>query len=509
VASIGTLLKEARETLLYAQTPELKASLFPHPRPWSDALLPFLGASPILALGVLRPFAGAVFLVSSSTNRAPSEVQRDTLGYSVPLRMALYTTRLLGLQDFTRFIPEDLQVQYLYNLALTYELVNDQLDLVENNMLFESHMDPGSMTEIRQMLRDILSLFSTIAGNARSWRNKVDPETRSPHDSSRTVRTLVRKFITTAQSSTPSGYYAGKALCRLMEILWTQQDWVVENGDQWLEELGVLNNKTVNIFGASAVLIGFGDSLRTSGIINTLCNRLISDIAGASPQMETLQKLVLLNACLGIYTKDDAKLPVPQNRVVFAVKQILSWSDALTTTHTQLASEACRALHQLLPAIRDVYGIYWKGALDLCAAIWNSGDDGYLSDERLPAVGMSLKLVSILQKMDNANDDLMDALVNSSVAISRGLVNLLKLQRSKENQPLFYVDDLLLRQIVHIDTDNMKDFSEFYPLVASDFRMVQSAAYDVLQRGLVGTQQHISVQVVLENTGKFDPIFCE
>jgi hypothetical protein len=232
----------------------------------------------------------------------------------------------------------------------------------------------------------------------------------------------------------------------------------------------------------------------------------MSDIAGAPPQTETLQKLVLLNSCLEVYAKDDAKIPVAQNRLVFAVKQILSWSSALTTTDFELASEACRALHRLLPAIKDVYGTYWRGALDMCAEIWNSGDHGYLSDERLPAVGMSLKLVSILQKMENANDDLMDALVNSSVAISRGLVNLLKLQRSKENQPLLYVDNLLLRQVFHINADNMNDLSEFYPLVASDFRMVQSAAYDVLQRGLIATQQHISLNVALEMTSKLDSI---
>jgi hypothetical protein len=490
----------------YARTSELKASLFPRIRPWSDALLPFLGACPSSALGVLRPFAGAVFLVSSSTNRIPTDIERDTAGYSIALRVALYTTRLLGVENFTRFIPEDLQVQYLYHLALTYELVNDQFDLVENNILFESHLDPDSMSEIRQMLRDILSSFTTMASNARSWRDTVEAETPSTHDTSRIVRTLIRKFVAAAQSSTPPGYYAGKALCRFLEILWTQQDWVADGGDQWLEHLGILNNKSANLFASSAILIGFGDSLRTSEVVHTLCNRLMSDIAGAPPQTETLQKLVLLNSCLEVYAKDDAKIPVAQNRLVFAVKQILSWSSALTTTDFELASEACRALHRLLPAIKDVYGTYWRGALDMCAEIWNSGAHGYLSDERLPAVGMSLKLVSILQNMENANDDLMDALVNSSVAISRGLVNLLKLQRSKENQPLLYVDNLLLRQVFHINADNMNDLSEFYPLVASDFRMVQSAAYDVLQRGLIATQQHISLNVVLEMTSKLDSI---
>jgi hypothetical protein len=136
--------------------------------------------------------------------------------------------------------------------------------------------------------------------------------------------------------------------------------------------------------------------------------------------------------------------------------------------------------------------------------MWGSAEDGYLSDERLPAVGMSLKLVSILQKIENANDDLMDAIVNSNPTISSGLVNLLKLQRSKDNLPLQYVDELLLRQVININPDALKDLSEFYPLVASDFRMVQSAAFDVLQKALVLAQQQISLDVALAKISKYD-----
>jgi hypothetical protein len=487
----------------FAQTRELKKSLFPNLISWGDALVPFLEKRPSSALGVVRPFAGAAFLVSSSKKAFPSALPRDMMGYSIPLRSALYTTYLLGLEDFTRFIPQDQQVQYLYFLALTYELVNDQIDLVENNMLFESHLDPDSMTEIRRMLTDITSSFSAVASRARFWRDNLEIAALPAHDTSRTVQDLIHQFIKVSGSSTPLGYYAGKALCRFLEILWISQDWMIDGGDEWLTQLGIMNSTAENVFGASAILIGFGDSLLTSKVVNTLCNRLISDLAGASPGPKTLQKLVLLNSCLIVYAKDEADVPVAQNRIVFAVKQILSWSETMSTTYIELASEACHALHRLLPAIKDVYGTYWEGALELCTAIWGSAEDGYLSDERLAAVGMSLKLVSILQKMENANDDLMDALVNSNRAISSGLVNLLKLQRSKVNMPLRFVDDLLLREVVNINPETVQDLSDFYPLIASDFRMVQSAAFDVLQKNLILIQQKISVDVALAKTSKF------
>jgi hypothetical protein len=482
------------------RTPEVVASFFPKLLSWGDALVPFLGKHPSLALGVLRPFAGAVFLVSDYNNKSHLNITRDTKGYSVALRMALYATRLLGLQELTRFMSQDLQVHYLYFLALTYELVNDQIDLLEDHLLFETHLDPDSMDEIRGMLRNILSAFSIVASNASSWREET--ENLPDYDTSRTVRDLISRFIQVAGAPESQGYYAGKALSRFLEILCAQRDWIIAGGDEWLAQLGIINITTQNIFGASAILIGFGNNLRTHKSINTLCNRLISDIAISSPHEGTLQKLVLLNSCLLAYAKNEAEIPVAQIRLISVVKQILSWSKALATTHIELASEACRALHRLLPAVKDVYGSYWQDALNLSATIWSSVGVVYLSDDRLPAIGMSLKLVSILQGLEDTNDDLADALIQSKNAISSGLVKLLKLQRSTDNLPLQFVDDLLLRQVAKINTTTIANLLEVYPLLASDFRLVQSAAFNVLQKVLIDAQQQISLDVALEGTGK-------
>jgi E3 ubiquitin-protein ligase listerin len=487
-----------------AQKPDVVASFFPKLTPWSQAVALFVGKRPGLALGVLRPFAGAVFLLSGHNNTPSSNVPRDTKGYSVALRMALYVTRLLSLEDFTKIVPQGLQVQYLYLLALTYELVNDQIDLLEDDMLFEKHLNPDSMQEIRDMLRDILFLFSTVTNNARLWRE--DAKNSTSLDNSRTVRDLVNKFLEVSRNPQPLGYYAGKALSRFLGNSQIQRDWIITGSDEWLVQLGIMNNTTPNLFGASAILIGIGNNLRTSATIKTMCNRLVSDLAIASPQTGTLEKLVLLNSCLGIYANDDdeVEIPVAQIRLIPLVRQLLSWSGALTTTHIELASEACRALHLLLPAIKDVYGSYWQDTLNLITSIWRSIGVIHLLDDRIPAIGMSLKLVSILRLLAdaNANDDLTDALAQSKIALSSGLVDLLKLARFKNNLPLEFVDELLLRHTGMINRTSITNLSELYPLVASDFRMIQSAAYDVLQNALVDAQQEISLDTALEETGK-------
>jgi hypothetical protein len=114
-------------------------------------------------------------------------------------------------------------------------------------------------------------------------------------------------------------------------------------------------------------------------------------------------------------------------------------------------------------------------------------------------IGMSLKLYTILRNLKDANDDLEDSLSQLNEQISEGLVNILKLHRSTENVPTLFIDDMLSREIRRIPLSHVQEeLTEFYPLVACDFRLVQSSAYDVLHRALPEAQQQISVDVLLE-----------
>ena len=66
-----------------------------------------------------------------------------------------------------------------------------------------------------------------------------------------------------------------------------------------------------------------------------------------------------------------------------------------------------------------------------------------------------------------------------------------------------FVDEQLSRELAKMPLSHIKDdMSEFYPLVASDSRTVQSTAFDILHRALPEAQQQISLDVALEQRGK-------
>ena len=454
---------------------------------------------PSPALAVMRPFAGAVYLVKEPTGSAWKS-QKDLNGHSVALRMAMYTASLVS-EDAFKSLPRLAQVELLFLTCLTSELATDHIDLLNDNELFDAHQELDSLNDIRDFIANAQNCLVSVAQDSRSWRRNQEDAVVGTSDSSATVHELIFKLIGASTSNSALSYYSAKSLSHILSKLVDAHGWQTEGGDEWLTKIDVLKSSTSNVLGATGILTGLGENLDSSKLVNNLCNRLVSDITGASATADkTLPLLVLLNSTLGVYDPDD--LPVAQNRLVFAVQKILGWTDTLAATNPHLASEACRALQKLLPAIKTVFGTYWETSLSFCISIWNSSTNGKLSDEAIPMIGMSLKLLLILRNLEDANDDLQDSLVEFQDQVSEGLVRLLQLRRSRESQPLEFVDGLLSRLIIHVPSSTITDHSEFYPLVASDFRMVQSAAYDILFKALPEVQQQISVDVLLENKGK-------
>ena len=498
ICSIETLVQQA-ESILKLPTDSFSVNaVLPDSIKWMHSLSLSLDQGLNTALGVMRPFAGTVFLVRRPSPSTRSLFTRDLSGYSSPLRMAMYTSRLLG--DVYKLMSPTVAVDILYLLNLTSQLVEDQLDMNEENGLFASAADPDIMTDLIEFVSSCQTSFSNIVIDAKSWRDDFDMAKSGSPKSSGIAGALAFKLVECTNGDTPIAFYAARALSELLQGLANVHGWHNTSGDIWLQNLD-LKASTKNSLRAVSLLIGLQENLETSQLVNNMCNRLISDVTGVSSASDkTLGLLILLNSTLSVY--DDGDLPIAQNRLVFAVKHILSWVDEVSNDR-RLASEIFRALHRLLPAIKGVYGSYWETALSFCISTWESLDSGALSDESLPMIGMSLKLYTILRTLDGANDDLEDSLRQLSYQISQGMISLLQLRRTKESLYLTYIDDLLAREAAKMPLENVKNnLSEIYPLIASDYRMVQSAAFNILHRALPEAQQQLSVDVILENRSK-------
>lgn len=484
--AIDTLVQQARSM---SQTDEVELEqLFPNTNIWMQELLQLLQTELSPSLALTSNVLGAYFLPQGASKSKP-RVQRDRRGLSTPARMALYTVALVESGAELGALAQKFQAELLYLLYLVAEMTSDQITLMDDSVLFGSLGDPSLLKEVEGFVTTTRKMVNNIFTDSSSWR---------PGGTEKGLRDeLIDIMIQQSKELTPIAIYSTRALSEIFAAFSDAhgQMAVVE---EWLAAIDVMKATPSTVFPAIAILTGYGEALANSKVVSNLLNRLVSDIAGASPQSDkTILTLVLLNACMPIY--ELGQLPVANNRLVFAVKQITSWAgQPIEDLSVGIVTESCRALQRLLPCIREVYGPYWEQAIEFCLSLWKCAGRGSV-EKHLPYIHASVKLMAGLSAIEEPNDDLVDALETHAESRNHALLELLKLPRAEIiSQPGAMVDALLCREAEKIPLDHLKDLTEVYGLVASDSRDIQSAGFNLLHRALPAAQEELSLDVLIE-----------
>jgi len=407
----------------------------------------------------------------------------------MPGRMALYTIKLISSGfDFDK-LDFPVKVDVIIKLGLTAELAADQLITMGENGIWDALDSQDAVSDLENLVASVRNHIANLTENAQGWCDG------SGSDESSLVHAIIQNLIEGSRTLSPLGFYSARLILNILQAL-TERHGFPSSGEQWLVASDLLKASPSTLFQAAAILSGLGEAASSSKMVNNFCNRLVSDIAGAKlGQEKTLVTLVLLSLCMQVY--DVGELPVANNRLVFAVRQITSWFDTPEDLDEATATEACRCLQRLLPCVKDVYGPYWGKTIDFCIYLWTKPATESL-DRRLPEIHASLRLMNVLQFLDEPNDDLLDSLQNSAERRSAALLGLLKLPRANHTQPQEIVDAILCRQVDKIPLGHCEDLSELYGLVASESRAIQTAAFTILNKALPAAQDQISVGVLLE-----------
>ncbi|KFY49982.1 hypothetical protein V495_00376 [Pseudogymnoascus sp. VKM F-4514 (FW-929)] len=491
--SIDTLVAQAEGVATPSGTTSV-SDLFPNKENWYKALRPILLAcGKDLSLSLTNILGGTIALASlddSSSSSPP--IARDLDGYSAALRMAIYTSKLVAQENILKNIPINVQIDIIYLLCLTVEVANDQLGLRRDGLLWSSLDEPDIESDIQDFIATSQRALAKILSESDDWLDGSDGEqTDMGH-------ALISRLLEESKGNSTTAFYAGRVLANVLSGLVESHGWHSASGEEWLTSGDALKSSTPKGFTAVAILAGLKESLGSSKVVNNLCNRLVSDVTGLALTSEKAPLLLsLMNAALAVYDEDS--LPVANNRLVFAVKQITGWLEQPEILNPVLAAQASRSLQLLLPGISEVYGPYWQISIDFCVALWNAKPVMRDANTWLPAIHSSLRLVVLLKGLDEPNDDLLEALEDAEKEISEGIVTLLALNRPEvETQPWRIVNELIYRQVTKVPLTHIKDLSDLYPLVASEFPVIQSAAFGILHRALPAAQGEISVNVLLE-----------
>ncbi|OLN95839.1 E3 ubiquitin-protein ligase listerin [Colletotrichum chlorophyti] len=490
--SVDTLVQQALQA---SKTGAVSLEdLFPSTNVWMQQLSNFLKGALNPSLSITSSLAGAHFLLRPDEEPLRIRARRDRDGYSIPARMASYTSKLLFSDISVSTLPESFQVELLYLLCISVQMVSDQITLADDNKLFLNLATGDALASAESFVSSTRSTINSIINDATGWRD--GSESGSTH----LVNSLITIMTQETKELTSLGLYSSRALSELLQNL-TEKHGLPAPVDVKINQLATFRATPATILAAAGVLTGFGETLESSKTVNNLCNRLVSDVAGASVESDKAEKalltLVLLNACLQVY--EVGEIPVANNRIVFAVRQITSWLDDTLNLTPSLSAEICRALQRLLPNVKDVYGPHWEKTIEFSTSLWAKASDDRL-DASLPYIHTSLKLMTALETLSEPNDDLVDALKEFAETKSLSLIELLKLTREKSTQPLEIVDGILCRQVNKIPLKHISDLSDLYGLIAADSRSIQTAAFNILHYALPAQQEELSVNVLLDKT---------
>ncbi|KAH8681038.1 hypothetical protein BX600DRAFT_504780 [Xylariales sp. PMI_506] len=486
---IDTLIHQAAQAKGSGEASEILRSILPDLSVWDDELDTIINQTPNPSLSLTSNLAGSYFLVNPEDEGTGQPVRRDRLGCSIPGRMALYTCKLLSSGFDISSLPVSEQADLLVILNVTAEAAADQLTILDRNKLWHTLSPATAMANAEELISSSRKLLNDVAEEAPEWKEG------SGTNQSHLIHDVFNKLLDMARDLTPRGLYSARVLSGLLQNL-TERHGFPLSAEEWLLKLDILKSTPTTVLPAVALLTGLGETLAAGKAASNFCNRLVSDAAGAKLGSDkSLATLVLLNACMPIF--DIGELPVANNRLVFAVRQITSWLETPDELDYRFASEACRSLRLLLPCIKDVYGSYWERSIDFCTYLWTQRASEAL-DLRLPCIHASLRLVTTLQALEEPNDDLVDVLQSTSEQRSLALIELLKLPRGNETQPLEIVDAIICREVEKLPLEHVEDLSDLYGLVAADSRAIQTAAFTLLHQALPAAQEEISLNVLLE-----------
>lgn len=482
---IDTLVQQA--LAVFDSNPENIEQIYPNTNVWMQELLQFLEGKLNPALVLTSGIGGAYFLPQELASKINAQPKRDQKGLSAPARMGLYTTALLDSDTSLEALPQRFQAEVLYLLYLVVEIASDEMALIRKDGLFGTLGDLNLFTEVEEFVASTRRTIKGIFSKHSQWR---------PGKANTLLDELVGIMIQQARSMTSIGVYSARALSEVLEAF-SDAHAYGNVAEEWVLSLNITKVSPETALSLVAILKGYGEILTSSKTVTNLLNRLISDIAGAKPKTEeTLLSLIVLNACMPIF--ELGELPVANNRLVFAVKQITSWfEESPDEVDVAISTESFRALQWLLPCIREVYGPYWERTIEYCLALWADAveDD---EERRLPYIYTSVKLLSSMKAIDEPNDDLVEAVQSHAEAVDYGLVDLLRIPVTGVSQPQKIVCELLCRESSKIPVGHFKDLSEIYGLVASESKEIQTAGFLIIDRVLPAAQEQISFDVLLE-----------
>ncbi|PHH56078.1 E3 ubiquitin-protein ligase listerin [Ceratocystis fimbriata CBS 114723] len=422
-------------------------------------------------VSIISPLGCAQFMVHNGLNQK-MDLPCDKLGRTRSFRLALFISGFrMERLDFFAFFSDEEKLAILSLLAISAELASDQAAMNEDDpLMLDAHTK-------------LVSFYSEVGESLKSFLELLTPE-------------LVMTFVSVLIGSinqTPMGYYYARAASACLQLANPRFD--DESVATLLETHGALKPKLHNPLVTVALLAGTRSRLANSDKVTRFCNQLVSEVQGMKHDSENLPAfLSTLAITLSIFPENE--VPVPPNRVVFAIRNLVSWIEPSLSKPGQLA-DIFHVLSKLLPVISLVYGSHWEDTITSLVSFWLSSPSRDILDYLAP-IYWSLGLFRVLETIPDPNEDLALALEANKQKAYNGILALVQTDRVVPSRPLTIVDNAILEHAMRIPVKSLSNVFDLLPLISSQIPTIQRTAVMLVRRGLPPIQEEYVADVILE-----------
>lgn len=497
--SVETLVELAEKSLANAESWEQISTFFPSIDDWNAALDPLLASAPKSALAITNTLGGAAYLVEPTVASANiTKLSSDADGYSAAYRISQYVAKLSRIPKFKiQTAPVAVRDAYLRNLTLTTQLVEDNLSLAGANGLWTVYSTDNE--------NDAMMFVGDVTGFSTQELMQVYGHQDHEGDEQSLLPWAKDMLGRINADTTSQTYYAARAYSTLVSIAISLHGWRSSWTAELQETIKTLK-KDKKVIPLLTYLTAFREPLAVNKSCERMCNELIADLTGLDIDQKPhdgLNQLVLLNAVL---SQDGITENIAKQRLIFFVKHVVPWLDAAHGS-VEIRAETCRVLISLLPLMSDLYGEHWGDILNALATAWTRTTELQNTEAEastpIPFTHASLKLYAQLRtlaRVEDPNDDLLEAWKETEQLVAAGLINLLKHSQhfpDEFHQPLKMVNEVLARQIAEVPLQHLDSADELYPLLYVESQPVQQTAFDVLHKQIPAAQEQISIDAAL------------
>jgi hypothetical protein len=499
--SIDTLVSQA-QNLVHGKKLHSIAVLLPSASAWSSALEQLLQHPVDKSFSIMSPLGGAVYLIHSESLDPQAKIERDSEGYSVPLRMALYIVKLL------QSVPEariGLQSDIFQSLVISLQLANGSLSVAGSTEIRSSYT-PEADAEMAEFVSECQRLITNWLGDLHDWDSEQDEPLN------KIVKEALESLLAQSSGRSPRAYYSAQCYCTIVTELIELHGWPARKITDLESKLRDLR-KSKDALQITTFLTAYRPPFLNSTVASRYCNELLADLDTLNitekPE-EGLRMLVILNSILQNSTAGET---IAKQRLARYGRRFVGWlaDDAMGE---EMQAEVCRVLTVLLPRMSDLYGDHWSNILSYIMLLWDQANElpDRIRPALIPAIHASLMLYMDIRRIvaaeetkaeDEKNDDIIEAWKEAEPGIGEGILQLVKLPRgaSAENhQALRIIDENLARQIPSIPLKHLSNTDELYPQLYSQSRAIQEATFSILHREVSEKQEQVALQTILDKT---------